>query len=1362
MKKNPRLTFSNFVLVFLFALLSFSAQAQLSKSKPQQSEYKKSNTAPIQPAQAPSPKGQAAGTTNQGSTLPQVSSPVMSPVKQGGTSQEGSHRVLTWQSPIETSVSETEKIRTLAFEGASYDENHLPVYYESVSLTANSSEAVATIENPVFEPLKETNLIPADIKISAEPTITAAVGMQKKKSVACVTIFPFRKSATGSIEKLVSFDLKVSSQASSQRLGNDKVARTYSSGSVLNTGDWYKIGVVQKGLYKITYDFLKKMGIDVDKIDPRDIRLYGNGGGQLPFANSQPRYDDLQENAIYIQGEADGKFDKSDYILFNGQRQTLWSYSATDQQFHHSVNLYWDTTYYFLTIDTQHGKRIASRPSDSNPNQTITSFNDYDYHEADVTNFLHSGRNWYGESFNSVTPQQLFSFSMPNILGSGSDSLYVIAPVLGRTFSSVGAFQLFVDGYLMDSKTTAVTSSNVTADYAIPATLNGRLQTNNPNFKVGISFSSTDPSATGWLDYIELNCRRALSFSGVGTQLFFRDVKSVGVGNTGQFDLSGAVPDIRIFDVTDPLNIAEQQAAYSNGQVSFIYSTSSLHEYLAFSGNNFPAPFYAGRVANQNLHALKQAQYLIVTNPGFLTQANELAAFHKTHDGYSANVVTTDQVFNEFSSGAQDVSAIRDFTKMFYDRAASADQMPKFLLLFGDGSYDNKFRLPVNHNFVTTYESDASLNGTTSYVSDDFFGLLDDNEGDWSPNSSSELLDISVGRLPAKSADEAEAMVKKIISYCSSDTSSAAACTSCNTSTSVFGDWRNIVTFVGDDQDQNTHFSQSETLSSMVQNGYPVYNIDKIYLDAYKQESTPGGQRYPEARDAIVKRVQRGTLLITYIGHGGPVGWAHERVLEDADINAWTNSKALAAFLTATCDFSAFDNPTTVSAGELVLLNPNGGGICLFTTTRLAFSGSNFSLAQKFYNHIFAPINGVLPTCGEVFEHTKIDYNDRYVRNFVLLGDPAMRLAYPQFNVTTKTVNSHPIALASDTLKALSKVTITGEVRDNSGNKMSNFNGTVYPTVYDKWATYYTLANDSNYTGDGGSDYRASFPLQKNILYKGNVHATNGEFSFTFVTPKDISYKYGFGKLSYYAANGVIDAKGYDTSIVIGGINSSAASDKQGPDVKLYMNDEKFVYGGLTDANPVLYATVHDENGINTIGNGIGHDITAVMDADNAKTLVLNDYYQSDLDSYQSGKVRYPYSALSEGQHSLNFKVWDVYNNSSEARTEFIVSSSAKLALEHVLNYPNPFTTHTTFMFEHNSSCIDLHAQIQIFTVSGKLIKTIDHTIFAEGYRSNEIQWDGLDDYGDRIGRGVYVYKLRVKANDGSYAEKFEKLVVLR
>ncbi|HPD54515.1 MAG TPA: type IX secretion system sortase PorU, partial [Bacteroidia bacterium] len=437
------------------------------------------------------------------------------------------------------------------------------------------------------------------------------------------------------------------------------------------------------------------------------------------------------------------------------------------------------------------------------------------------------------------------------------------------------------------------------------------------------------------------------------------------------------------------------------------------------------------------------------------------------------------------------------------------------------------------------------------------------------------------------------------------------------------------------------------------------------------------------------------------------------------------------------------------------------GGICLFTTSRLAFSSSNNNLCQRFFTHVFTPINGRMPTMGEVFEQTKIDvYTDPYVRNFLLIGDPALRMAYPQYEVVTSTINGVPANLPTDTLKALSRITVTGEVRGLNGSRLTSFNGTLYPTVYDKTETIYTLGNDINVTND--PSFPAPFQLRKNVIFRGKVSVTNGTFSFTFIVPRDIRFQYGYGRISYYAQNGQTDAHGYNNDIVVGGYNSLAAADSKGPEIRLYMNDEKFVRGGLTDANPYLYAIVSDTSGINTIGNGIGHDMTAELSTETNKIHVLNDYFESDLNSYQNGKVYYPFSELSPGPHTVTFKVWDVYNNSSESSTDFIVAESADLALSHVLNYPNPFTTRTTFMFEHNRPYTNLDVQVQVFTVSGKLIKTISGKIFSTGYRSDDLHWDGLDDFGDRIGRGVYVYKLRVRASDGSYADKFEKLVILR
>jgi hypothetical protein len=1253
------------------------------------------------------------------------------------------HRVLKWE---ETRNLSNNGMRWGYFAGASHDDRSVPIYSEVILLNPNTFSITVTIENAQYLLLKESDL-PKESEViksfSNELILTYSIGLRKKTPHACVSIVPYRRTISG-IERLISFDLIIAEKGGRAAT---RSSHTFASSSVLSSGNWHKIGTIKNGIHKLSYQYLKNMGIDIDNIDPRTLRLYGNGAGMLPMLNSAPRRDDLQENAIYVEGESDGKFDSGDYILFYGREQVQWNYSSAG--YIHEVNDYSDTTYYFITLGGV-GKRIPIRSSSSVPaNVNVNSYDEHFEHEVNASNVLKSGRQWFGEAFDNQNAEITWTLSVPNLLTS--DSIKVNAHAISRTITYPGNLTLKLNGsQIGNAISVAATSSGVSYNYANTAFLSGNGFSSSNMMNVSLLFSSTDASGIGQLDYFELFCRTGLSFISAESQFQFRDSRSIGTGNVGEFIISNAPSSARIWDVTDPLNVEEQQFANGNGQIIFNYPTDSLREYVAFSGNYF-APIYFGEVPNQNLHALPQAQMVIVTHPLFITQANAIANLHRNNDNLTVHVVTINQIFNEFSSGSQDVSAIRDFMKMFYDRSTTSD-MPKYLLLFGDASYDNKHRLTGNTNFVTSYQSVSSLNLTTSYISDDFFGLLDDNEGLWDPNNSNELLDISVGRLPVKSVIEAQAVTNKILLY-ASDASGG---------NNVFGDWRNNVTFVADDQDNNTHFNQAEVLANSVRNNYPVYNIDKIYLDAYKQESTPGGQRFPEARNAIVSKVERGTLLMSYIGHGGEVGWAHERVLEVSDINSWTNNKHLAAVLTATCEFTRVDDPSRSSAGELVILNPSGGAVCLFSTSRLAYSGSNFSLAQKFFTHFFQSVNGVMPTCGEVFEKTKVDYNDRYTRNFLLIGDPALRLAYPKFDVVTNTVNSNPVSSVSDTLSALSKVTITGEVRDKSGNKLTSFNGILYPTVYDKAVTYRTLGNDQGWTGDGGSDWPAPFSLQKNILYKGKAKITNGDFSFTFIVPKDIAYQYGFGKLSYYAENGAIDANGYYTNVVIGGINSSAEADNSGPEIKVYMNDEKFVFGGMTDADPYLYGVVRDANGINTVGNGIGHDIISTLDEDNSNISVLNDYYEADIDNYQSGKVKYPFHDLTDGRHSLKLKVWDVYNNSSEARTEFVVASAANLALNHVLNYPNPFTTHTTFMFEHNHPYSQLKTQIQIFTVSGKLIKTLERLIDTEGYRSNEIEWNGLDDYGDRIGKGVYLYKVHVMTNEGNSAEKFEKLVILR
>lgn len=1260
---------------------------------------------------------------------------------------------INWSPAHEKVLPDESVFKSLNFEGATFNEDLIPVFVETISLPTGAKDLKVELVNVITQSLNEKELVYNADKISSDFKITTQIVKRKKQASVSITIIPIRKNGNN-FEKLISFELKTDPIAGSlQRIAGPSLTRT----SVLSSGTWYRIAVIQNGVHKISYQQLKDLGIDVDNINPRNLRLYGNGGGSLPFANSSPRADDLLENSIQIVGESDGIFNTTDYLLFYGSGQTKWSLDGSTAKFLHQINPYSDTTYYFITADLGPGKRIQT-VNDNSPSLTVNSFDDRQVHEADLVNLLKSGREWYGESMDNITSTRNFNFAFPNI--QPADTTFIKMSLLGRSLSNSGAnsnrFTITIGSQASVIQPFTNVGSSPQDNYASPTLYSSYFTGGSATIPVRVQFASADPNGLGWVNYIVWNTRRALDLVGANSQLEFRDTRSVGTGNVAEFQIQSANTTSVVWDITDQSNIRARAAQLTGSTLSFIASTEDLKEYIAFTNDVYYSPSFDGIIENQNLHSLSNANMIIVTHPSFLQQANKVADFHREKDNLTVIVATTHQIFNEFSSGSQDVCAIRDFVKMFYDRASSANDLPKYLLLFGDASYDNKHRISGNTNFVTSFQSASSLNQTQTYMSDDFFGLMDDTEGIW---TSSEVVDLSVGRLPVRSVTQAEAAARKILSY--GEYGSDNMVVGKPGDQTVFGDWRNIATFIADDQDSNTHLKQSDTLARRLKASDPILNIDKIYLDAYNQISTPGGQRYPDAQKAIIDRVERGTLLLTYIGHGGEVGWAHERVLEVDAINSWTNFHRLAAFLTATCEFTRVDDPGRTSAGELVFLNPNGGGICLFTTSRLAFSSSNYNLSQKFFTHVSEEINGEMPTIGEVFERTKVDvYADQYVRNFLLIGDPALKLAYPKYNIKTNTINGVSVDLAIDTLKALRKITITGEIQDQNNQKLTGFNGIIYPSVLDKSVTYFTLGNDQNITSD--PSFPMPFELQKNSIYRGKATVTNGDFSFTFVVPRDIQFAYGYGKLSYYAQNGQTDAAGYYSGAVVGGFDETVPIDIEGPLVKLYVNDEKFVKGGMTDKSPYLYAVVLDSSGVNTVGTGIGHDMTGYLDNDPGKAVVLNDYYENDLNSYQQGRVKYQFKDLAPGPHSMHFKVWDVHNNSADATTEFIVAESAKLALAHVLNYPNPFTTHTTFMFEHNRPYNQLDVRVQIFTISGKLVKTIRGQIYSEGYRSDDLEWNGLDDFGDKIGKGVYVYKLRVKTHSGEYADKFEKLVILR
>lgn len=1235
---------------------------------------------------------------------------------------------LRWYSTQNRQVGDQTYSNFLTVSPGQLNQNLLPVYAQSFAL--NGAVAVKVqIENAVYSSIDRRDIQESARISSFEPVLTSVVTYERKIPQVAVQILPFRL-INGKIERLEQFTLVISSErsAASQTFGK----KGFGSVSVLNQGDWYKIQVKSTGIHRISKSFLNKLGIATDNLDPRTIKIYGNGPGMLPSPNLAARPDDLKENAIWVEGESDGIWDDGDFIYFYGKAQKdVWNYDSGTGTYIHQNNVYTDVTTYFLTYGGVPGKRIGTLPTLVSNQNNDGNFDQLYVHEQDLTNLLKTGRQWLGEEFNRELSQS-FIVNLEN--ADLTKNCLIRSVAAGRCFAS-SAFSVLINGNNVLNHVFSAASPDFESTYAYDHSGTATFIPPSQSLLVEYIYNQPIPGGIGWLDYFEIQSRNRLAMQNK-SQLFFKDKNSIGAGKVTRFTLEGN-PNVQIWDVTVPYQAGKVNATFAAGTHSFNAATDTLREFIAFDGNSYLEPEAGPKVANQNLHGSSQAEMIIVSHDLFLYDANKLAQFHRDQ-GMSVHVFSTSQVYNEFSSGMQDITAIRDLMRMFYTRATSPAEMPKYLLLFGRASYDYKTRIAGNTNYVPTFESWLSYNPLNSYCSDDYYGLLDDSEGNM---MSFDKLDIAIGRIPATNPDNAAIMVNKIIRYQGNPDR---------------GDWVSRLVFIADDEDGNLHQNQADGLAETARNNYPNYNIQKIYLDAFNEVTTAGGARNPAAQAEIVRAVERGCLIVNYTGHGGEVGWAAERVLNTNDIQSWTNGMKLPVFFTATCEFSRFDDPSRFSAGEYVLLNANGGGVGLFSTVRLVDAGNNFNLNLAFYDHVgldsLGPYNRM--SLGEIMRKTKNDVLSDNSRNFTLLGDPAMSLAYPRLRIKTTQVENTPAELFQDTLKAFSKVTISGMITDLNGNAVNTFNGIVYPTMFDKLSQYKTVANNP-----GSTPY--TFNMQNNVMFRGASTVTNGLFTFSFIVPKDIGYQVGKGRISYYASGKNDDATGFDNRFLVGGTADSAGLDETGPEIRLFLNDEKFVFGGLTDENPLLIAKLKDLTGINITGVGIGRDLGLTLNNDNTTTVSVNDYYRAKVDSYQEGEVQYRMKSLAPGKNSVKVTAWDVYNNYNESVLEFVVASSAEMAIEHVLNYPNPFTTHTTFHFDHNKPEEQLKVMIQIFTISGKLVKTLLFDNPTSGSHFDQLSWDGRDEYGDRIGKGVYVYKVKVKSEQGKSVETFQKLVLL-
>lgn len=1102
----------------------------------------------------------------------------------------------------------------------------------------------------------------------------------------------------------------------------------YASESVLNSGKWVKIQVAEDGIYKLTAADLKKMGFsNLDK-----VAVYGYGGWPLDEDFSTTYIDDVPEVAVW-RG--------ADYLLFYGKGPRKWEYSFSDKSFIHTNNPCSNYGYYFVTEKETAGRTMEKAASAAGATLQVTTFDDYVLHEEELVSVNSSGRELYGESFTSTLSRD-FTISVPGITNDeGKATLSFIS-------RGNGTITMNVDGNALISGSVSVPSD----EYEVARELyRERAWTadKGETVKVNIGYSTTGHKNVH-LNYFRLQMKRQLKV--YDNYTFFRSLSARG--NASRFVIQGADASTLVFDVTDGVNPQQMETSLNGTELSFsIPASASLREFVVVKPSQIKAPVTVGEVANQNLHALPQQDMIIIAQPNFTTQAERLAEAHRTKDNLTVRVVTPESIYNEFSSGTPDATAYRRFMKMFYDRQTSEADAPKYLLLFGDGSFDNRkltsaWKSVDMSNMLLTYQTEESLN-QYSYVVDDYFGFLDDaNNGE---EIYEQKVDIGIGRFPVRTVAQATNAVDKVISYIENKNTGA---------------WKNNLCFMADDgnnADRFTigHMEEADSLADHLNRDHPELMIHKLYYDAYKKDKTAGS--YPDVRANLQKLLKDGLLLFNYTGHGGTTALSDEKVVTQTDIAQYTYP-CLPVWVTATCDFTRFDNVET-SAGEDVFLNAKSGGIALFTTVRVAYRPYNAYIDSHLLHNLFSRVNGRKRSLGDAMKAMKRSlvasgsYNTNRVKmGFCLIGDPAVKLAYPEYGMEVTAINGQPVGETPVSFKALEKITVEGEVLDVSGQLATDFTGIVNPTVKDSKMTVTCLKNNNQ--DDSPAFTFTDYP---NTIFIGNDSVRNGKFSFTFTVPKDISYSNLQGKMNLYAVDTESgnEAQGNFDNFIVGGTSDTAETDTIGPEIRaLYLNDTTFVDGGQVNTTPYFVAELWDKSGVNITGSSVGHDMMLVIDESTVLSYNLNSYYELLPGEEGTGIVKFPIPALEPGKHTAEFWVWDILNNSTVRTFTFEVVEGLKPFLFDVIATPGIAREQVTFHLMHNRPESRMRVGIMVYDLAGRQLWKHEESGTSGLFENYTVSWD-LTSGGARMRPGVYIYRAAISTDNSKDATKARKFIIL-
>jgi hypothetical protein len=1112
--------------------------------------------------------------------------------------------------------------------------------------------------------------------------------------------------------------------------------------SVLSTGRWMKLSTTAKGVYSISADDLRKGGFE--NINSNRIRLFGSSGRVLPESNAVAAPDDLTELPIWVEDGGDGQFSGNDYLLFYSPGSSQWIFDSISRQFVFEKNPYSDKTFFYLIVGEAAGKQMTNGSSVTVGGIQVNTYDELYRYELDSINFLRSGKEWYGEDFGNQQGR-VANRTFP-VLTSGAvpgSNFVLSSEIAGRSADQPNKIAVAINGARMFEHTTAPLLGTLLEPSANTSriTAEGRLETS--AISVGYNFTGTSVNAQAWLNWFEVLYRRTADMSGL-TQFFLRDKESVLAGQAATFNIANPKLDARVWDVTAFHQVFNVPFVLQNGLLSFTRDVSNLHEYVVFSPASTPKARFEGTVQNQDLHGQQPANLLIIADPSLLQAAERLATFHR-QQGLTVHIEFPHRIYNEFSAGITDPTAIRNYVRMLHTRSSgSTAQQLRYLLLFGGASYRFKGEEGVKTNQVPSYQSDVSLDPLSTYVTDDYFGYLDTLE-DIRVQQPAPTLDLAIGRIPARTLQQANTAVDKILRY---------------HQPASLGSWRTGLTLVADDEDFNLHLYDAEYHADMIGRDFPEWQVRKIYFDAFEQQSNAGGSRYPEVNRKILDNVNAGTLIWNYSGHGGSARLAQEAVLDASTLSSWENVQRLPLLITATCDFAPFDDPGQFSLGEELLVGRNNGGIGLMTTTRLVFASSNKVINHNFLRFILRKDkNGRFPAIGDALRDSKnftVASSGDYInaRKFIMLGDPAMKLAMPEWMVKTTHINGRLIT-PSDSLQARSSYELEGVILDQSGAPLTSFNGFVYPRLFDKPTLEKTRANDPQ-------SQAVDFLSTGGILYNGKVPVSGGKFKYTFTIPSDADIRYGQVKFLYYADDGSKDAMGADDHFTLGGRNAGAVSDNTGPAISVYLDKETFKTGDRVSQTPLMILRLTDASGFNLSGNGVGHDLIAVVDGDARTTIVLNDFFVPEISAAGfSGTVRLRLPALSEGKHKLFVRGWDVYNNPGEAELEFEVYQKRDITITGIKAYPNPVKKNAVFNLTIEGDTRDSKVMIAVLSGDGRVVWTQERAINEANLRSLEIAWDGPGTQEGRLPPGVYFCRVLVINRVGLKTSKTVKLVML-